>query len=40
MNANTHLRVVVAVLMPADQVREFYPKCHQKLRKAWEAKSV
>jgi hypothetical protein len=40
MNANTHLRLVVAVLIPADKIREFYPKRHKKLRKIWEQKSV
>jgi len=40
MNANTHLRVVVPVFIPADEVDEFYPKVHKRLRKTWEKQSV
>ena len=40
MNANTHLRVVVRVLIPSDEVDAFYPKVHKRLRKAWEKRSV
>jgi hypothetical protein len=40
MNANMHLRVVVPVLMPADEVEGFYPRVHKRLRKTWEKKSV
>jgi len=40
MNAKTHLRIVVSVLIPAHEVDGFYPKVHKRLRRAWEGKTV
>ena len=40
MNANTHLSIVVPVLIPADEAEGFYPKVHKRLREIWEAKCV
>ncbi len=40
MNANTHLRVVVRVLIPGDDVDALYPKVHKRLRKTWEDRGV
>lgn len=40
MNANTHFRVVVEVLIPEADVGAFYPKVHKRLRQRWGEKAV
>ena len=40
MNANTHLRVAVRILISAEKMQEFYPKVRKGLRKVWSQGSV
>ena len=40
MNANVHLRVVVTVRIPADQLKAYYPKVRGGLKALWGSSRV
>jgi len=40
MNANTHLRVEVQILISEENMQEFYPKVRKELRKMWRKGTV
>jgi hypothetical protein len=40
MNANTHLRVAVQILISEENMQEFYPKVRKGLRKVWSQGAV
>jgi hypothetical protein len=40
MNAITHLRVTVQILIPAEKMQELYPKVRKGLRKVWSLGAV
>jgi len=40
MNANVHLRIVVAVRIPQGRMKAFYPKVRKALKVLWRGSRV
>jgi hypothetical protein len=40
MNANVHLRIVVAVRIPSGRMKAFYPKVRKGLKALWRRSYV